>query len=76
MALASLSFAILILSPYPDVTERIVSELQSVFALQSPFIEIELRMGNLCQKNPFCSAVFGMYTSQECGGPSIYKMHG
>ena len=54
MVPAFLYFAILILSSYLGVTERrIVSELQSIFALQSPFIEIEMRVGKLYKKSPF-----------------------
>lgn len=53
MVTASFPFAILILSSYLGVSERIVSELQSVFALQSTFTEIEMRMGELYKKSPF-----------------------
>lgn len=51
MVPTSLPFTILILSSWHGVTERrIVSELQSIFALQFPFTEIETRMGKLYKK--------------------------
>lgn len=46
----SLPFTVLIVSYFSVTERRIVPELQSIFALQSPFMKIEMRMGILYQK--------------------------
>lgn len=54
----SLPFAILILSSYLGVIKKkIVHEPQSVFALQSPFIQMEMSTGKLYQKSLFLWSV-------------------
>lgn len=49
----------------------------SLFLFWSPHLQKQKRGWESFTKTSFfCRAIFSIYATQECSGPSIYKMHG